>query len=783
MADTTPKTHNLRQKDALPRVRSRQAELLNVLLNLTDDKLKRPFEVSLSGDVITIASSEIQHLETDGTGGTQSSYKKSPVPGSAGYNVVAESTINVDTGAGTGDLESATPSIPVAVAASEYVWMGIEKRPDNKVYLIFGTPNAVAGSATYPDFIIGDGFSAIAMVLLQDDGSGSSGTTWNFLSPSMDNFIVFEASGGGGGSSTGSGGGELADLQYYVKLEDSFDETPSSSLPVDISAGKTASTNYVSKDKLYLLNYDAAKTVTGTGTAMVMSATPSFTVKAGDVLVVGSEVREITSLTDQQNYTIESAFTADPSTAACTVSQAVHTVDLNAFTYGGAILAASSQFTEDITEALISYEDSETSEDIIPDFGSVARAAYCLSADGSDWSDKNIRPQDLSILAEAIAAPTSGSNLYLRFFANKTSGTGTINLLGFKARWHKIEGQIDGQNYFTAFARVLSSDFVNCSHALVGGKSRFTFTSSYPMGLNPGDPSGSALEVYINGQIVPRYIDGTLVDTSGAYFKEISGYIIEMDTNYSAAAVDFQFKAPALVIDTNTQNTTRITSLEDRAHGKIVTKSADYSINSGDSELTILIDDTSSDRTIDLPPLADSIDMVITIKNTSTDKGKVTVDGDSSETIEGYTSIDLDFKNATIKVQATSSGWEILYENLTSYKKIYDLSVSGPGTYTVLSARGLSSRTLDGNWLIDVIVSGSCTSLSRTSYTITITGITTISALQPILGIANITTAYIASCFANSSTNTVTVNHSSATTSAYRFSGKMELASKPTFVE
>jgi len=223
MADTTPKTHNLRQKDALARVKSRGGELLNVLLSLADDKLKRPYEISLSGDVITIASSEIQLLETDGSGSTQNSYKKAPTPSGDGYSIVAQSTINVDTGAATGDAESATPSIPVTVGASEYVWMGIEKQDDGKIYFLFGEPNAVSGSAGYPDFTIGDGFKAIAMVLLQDDGSGSSGTTWNFNAPSMSDFIIFEASGGGGGG--GVVEGEVDTVSGITGTTVTFSET------------------------------------------------------------------------------------------------------------------------------------------------------------------------------------------------------------------------------------------------------------------------------------------------------------------------------------------------------------------------------------------------------------------------------------------------------------------------------------------------------------------------------------------------------------------------------
>ncbi len=269
MADSTPKTHNLRQKDALTRIRSRGSELLNVLLNLTDDKLKRPYEISLASDVITIASSEIQHIETDGSGGTQGSYKKAPVPGSDGYSVVAESSINTSDGVGTGDLESATPSITVTVGANEYVWMGIEKQDDGKIHLLFGAPNAVSGSATYPEFTVSEGFKAISMVLLRDDGSGSAGTTWNFLTPSMANFVMFEASGGGGG-------GNVAILTDIVESP-TVDSTTITYSNEEYEYGSGLSFHYRN----------------GVLLTRLLASGDSFTLESGDMDVIAAEYKEV----------------------------------------------------------------------------------------------------------------------------------------------------------------------------------------------------------------------------------------------------------------------------------------------------------------------------------------------------------------------------------------------------------------------------------------------------------------------------------------------------------
>lgn len=562
--DTNPKTTIVKHKDALPRVKSGSAELLSNILTLADDKLKKPFELGISGSIISIAASEAQHLKSDGSGGTESANKVAPVPESTGYSVIGASSIDVSDGTGTGDLESATPSIPVTVGASEYVWVGFEKQADDKVHMVWGTPDAVALDAGVPAFTSSTGFKAIGMILLQDDGTGSSGTSWNFVAPLDSNITVFEASGSGSGSGgSGSGGGELADLPYSAAVRDEFDTVQDGTTSVDTSAGKTDSSLYAAANQYYRLNYDAAKTVTCTDDAAVMSAGPAFTVKVGDVLIVGDEVRKITVVTDQTNYTIESAFSVDPSASACCVSQAVHTVDLNDFDFDGQSVAANTQFFGDIYETLVSIEDSELEDDKVPDWGVTAKIAYMASADGLSWSDKRSRTQYMSETANPVAVPVASDKLYLVFFANKTTGSGQVNLLSFKAFWHDDGSQMDGETLFTAYANITANKFVGCSHVVVDGKSRFIFDEAYPVGLNAGDPSGSALNTYGDGKLVPRYIDGTLVSPGSAYVKELNEYTIEMDTDYSASGADWIFRVPATVIDTNTQNTSNIANIQD----------------------------------------------------------------------------------------------------------------------------------------------------------------------------------------------------------------------------
>ena len=98
---------------------------------------------------------------------------------------------------------------------------------------------------------------------------------------------------------------------------------------------------------------------------------------------------------------------------------------------------------------------------------------------------------------------------------------------------------------------------VNLTFSVLGGKTLVTFPWAYPLNVNPGLPYGS-IDVYINGQIVPRYIAGS---TAGAYYTEQSPTSILLDQDYSGWTIDVEVLQRATVIDTNTQNTTAIAEL------------------------------------------------------------------------------------------------------------------------------------------------------------------------------------------------------------------------------
>lgn len=475
------------------------------------------------------------------------------LPAFTGATITLPSTAN-----GTSDIVNSDGEniVNFTQSASKFSKCAVFLLNNGDLSMLVGDEASSVALAPYPGMIKNS--ISIGYFIIETDASQNV--------QAVDFSDVYQMEGGGGGGSAdggGAGGGEIVDLLFRARLEDSFGDRPDGTTPVDISAGKTDATLFDTTNEYFRFAYDADKTVTTVGTACTISASPAFTIKAGDVVVSGGEVRKIASISSQTSVTLEAAFSVDLTTAASCISQCIHTVDLNDFDNNGDGLAVNDQISDDVSELLVGYWDSSASGDTVPDFGTIAHVGFSVSGDGSSWSDTKTRQTGLDTTEQAISVPTADANLYIRFFANKSSGNGSVNLLKFKAFWMPEVAELAGSDFLVAFARPTSSIYQNVTHSVVGGNSRFTFDYAFGRGLEPGNPSGSALEVIINGQQVPRWIDGTKVDLTGAYFKEISDTSIELDQDYSAADVDFMFRVKNLVIDTRTQNTSNIAGIKD----------------------------------------------------------------------------------------------------------------------------------------------------------------------------------------------------------------------------
>ena len=309
---------------------------------------------------------------------------------------------------------------------------------------------------------------------------------------------------------------------------------------------------------------------TYTNVTMKVSAAPAYTVAIGDMVVNQTtlEVRRITALgsinTDGGSgtpFTIESGFTTNLNALAVTVSQAAYTKDLNA--YAGDGIAPSTAFSTSINQIMVMYEDTTTSGDTIFDANTTPVIGFSASSDGSSYSTLQTRPTNLSDSWSITNLPTSSTNLYIRFVANKTSGSGAVNILGYKAFFHRDQQFQDGMIVQQAYGLTSGAGSpVNMSIGssyVVAGKSRAVTSWSYPVGVNSGTTNG-ALSVYLNGQKIPRFVSSTI--TPDAYYTEIDQKTIELDQDYSGNNYSLEVVLDQAVVDITDSNITAINQIQ-----------------------------------------------------------------------------------------------------------------------------------------------------------------------------------------------------------------------------
>lgn len=364
-----------------------------------------------------------------------------------------------------------------------------------------------------------------------------------------------------GASGSGDGGGTDGDfgldsLIYNASFADTFDILPN----ITGTAVNSTITNasYSVTGQYYTISYDATRTLTGVGTSMTLSGTPQgFTVAVGDVILFNNEARKIITINNPPTSTslvIESAFSINPSNSACTVSQAVHTVDVNNYNNNGTELSISQVYSDSIADLVINYNDASSGS--IPDVTSNAKVSFSASASGvpSDYTKINSRGS-LTATKPVVSLPTANTSLYLRFFASPSLTLfNTVNLLNYEVFFHNSTSTV--KNGFALNQSYCFTDSsttpINCNQpTVVSSKTRVTGLPGYTMGINPGTTNGQ-LEVFINGQKIPRYVAGS-TSPSDSFYNEIAIDTIELDSDYSGYNYSVEVVRPANVIDIGSQ--------------------------------------------------------------------------------------------------------------------------------------------------------------------------------------------------------------------------------------
>lgn len=433
--------------------------------------------------------------------------------------------------------------------------------------------NRTAGTATTSIILAGSALPAVSNANQEvfliakrvDAGDGTQRLYWrNGFAQNAGQTLRL---GQGGGSGTGVGGGsDLNSLTFRAQFIESFTESTTSA--VTAVNGTTGFTNavYSAAKQMFTINYDASRTINTTGTAATLSGTPSFTVAAGDVIInlATLEVRKISAISSQTAYTLESAFSSNLSAQSVCVSQCVHTKDVYNYNANGTAASLAQAFpASTFSEILVDYEDNATSGSNLWTPDTTPFAAFVASTDNSNWTTGQTRATLETDTMQSDICPTAGSSLYLRFFSNKSSGTGFVNLLNYEAFMQKALSSVQGGIVWSAYAVSNSSTTpVNCSLSVVGGKTTITFTggNQYALGTNSGQAYG-VLDVYLNGQLLPRFVASSVPVTDG-YYTELSGSSIQLDRDYSSVSLEIMVVLRTQVVDASTSNTTYLSALQ-----------------------------------------------------------------------------------------------------------------------------------------------------------------------------------------------------------------------------
>lgn len=371
-----------------------------------------------------------------------------------------------------------------------------------------------------------------------------------------------------GGSSATGGNDDLVSLLFRGKITDTFTEAAGVANST-IATGSNTTATYLPGPQIYQISYDASKTLTlVTSTTATLSAAPAYTVQVGDVIVIGNQYATVSNVgtvnsdggaTTPMTINPYNAFPATATNVACCVSQKVKTVGLYTGTFGGDSLSTTFS-AQPFSEVLIDYEDSSATNQSIFDIASAPVVAYAAIDSANNTTQIYTRQTLQTSTAQTIFLPTASTDLFIRFFANKTSGSGTVNLCRYRAYMIKDPTSAYGsQNSALGFTNNSATPY-NCTIGQSSsGLTTVTLGFNYAVGVNSGAPYGS-IDVLLNGQLLPRYINSTL--TPDGSYTETSNNVITLDRDYSSLQLSIEVIQRVTVTDTSSQNTTNISSLQ-----------------------------------------------------------------------------------------------------------------------------------------------------------------------------------------------------------------------------
>lgn len=401
----------------------------------------------------------------------------------------------------------------------------------------------------------------------------NAGTIDNVADSAITQFI----GGGGAGAGSGAGGGispaEGFDLLFFDELSNG-PSSPDNLIDASLTTGV-----HLAAQGMYQLSCDKAPTITTVGTACTLSVAPAFTVQVNDIVYSGTEWRRIDAVTDQQTFTLDAAFSSDLTAASGMISQALYTVDM--VNFGDAVEETRARDlypSEALSSANVIYFDTLALADGVEDFMQQANIAVSLSNEGLQ-ADVGLPSSstfgstfERALVSEsqpdyALPENTNKERLFAVFFCNpnKAAVTTQANLLEYRISF--VESLVTSDAGFaeTAFGYTDASSGEDMSIGVFGGKTRIVLDWEYPANVLSTESQG-ALEVRLDGLVLPRFISGVTTD---AYFQEIDSKTIDLDSDYSGQNLSIEVVYRQAVVDTSDDNSKRLSDVEIQQSGNV----------------------------------------------------------------------------------------------------------------------------------------------------------------------------------------------------------------------
>lgn len=205
----------------------------------------------------------------------------------------------------------------------------------------------------------------------------------------------------------------------------------------------------------------------------------------------------------------------------------------------------------------------------------------------------------------------------------------------------------DDPGRYRAFASIANSTTSEVDHNFGVQFSDLTvllYTGTHPALTRVTDPAGAGWTIAAQGGALKTKIDVTTPSSGGPHTFAVM--VLQLGASVGGSATS---TVPGLV-----------TSFTPAITAGVATKSAAYVVLDGDGYHTVLMTTGATDKTVTLPTAADNAGRILNFKKVDSGAGKLIVDGEGAETVDGATTYEVVNQYGFVTVACDGTGWHII---------------------------------------------------------------------------------------------------------------------------